>query len=377
MKKLLYAWLMIWAAVLGMAVSAFAEDAAVSTVKINLTASQYYQGSSIILREAKTYYAAVYDETGERCSSIYPVTIGENRTNAAVSITADLKKGETYFLRMLQDDGTTFLPESPSGQNSTVYVTYPSESGQNTGKRVTVSSTGATVPYPIEVKICYTSISKVSARYIGSFMVSVENRNEAGLPTAATRTIYYRVSDLDKNKFLTSKVYAVNLADEASHSAKLSLMFNTDDACRRLRIVVTDKEGNIETGNEDYVVSYQDQDLMVTPSQQTIPVAKILLTKKKHEVITEERPLLTLTKVKAKKGRKVTLSWKAEQGVKKYQIQYARSKNFDKDVKVKTVSGTKVTLKKLKKKKTYYFRIRAFDGLQYGPWSAAKKVKVK
>lgn len=63
-----------------------------------------------------------------------------------------------------------------------------------------------------------------------------------------------------------------------------------------------------------------------------------------------------------------------------YQIQYATNKKFKK-AKKKTVKSTFVTLKKLKKKKTYFIRIRAYkiaDGKKvYGKWSSVKKVKVK
>ena len=63
-----------------------------------------------------------------------------------------------------------------------------------------------------------------------------------------------------------------------------------------------------------------------------------------------------------------------------YQIQYATNKKFKK-AKKKTVKSTSVTLRKLKKKKTYFIRIRAYkiaDGKKvYGKWSSVKKVKVK
>lgn len=45
------------------------------------------------------------------------------------------------------------------------------------------------------------------------------------------------------------------------------------------------------------------------------------------------------------------------------------------------MKSTSVTLRKLKKKKTYFIRIRAYkiaDGKKvYGKWSSVKKVKVK
>lgn len=84
-----------------------------------------------------------------------------------------------------------------------------------------------------------------------------------------------------------------------------------------------------------------------------------------------------LSKVKNIKKRSVKLTWKKVAGATKYQIQYALNKKFTKKVKTKTT--TKVTLKitKLKKKKKYYFRVRAINSVGKGKWSNVKNVKVK
>ena len=80
------------------------------------------------------------------------------------------------------------------------------------------------------------------------------------------------------------------------------------------------------------------------------------------------------------KGRKLTASWKKASEADGYQIQYAPNKKFKK-AKSKTVKSTAVTLKKLKKKTTYFVRVRAYkavDGKKvYGKWSGVKKVKIK
>ena len=84
---------------------------------------------------------------------------------------------------------------------------------------------------------------------------------------------------------------------------------------------------------------------------------------------------------KNKKKKSVVLSWKTVSGAKGYQLQYAMNKKFTKKKKSKLTAKTKFTVKKLKKKKTYYFRVRAYklNGKTkvYGKWSKAKKVKVK
>ena len=93
----------------------------------------------------------------------------------------------------------------------------------------------------------------------------------------------------------------------------------------------------------------------------------------------------TLSKVilrvpKNKKGRKLVVRWNAVKDAKGYQLQYALNKKFKKKKSVQT-KKTKYTIKKLKKKKTYYIRVRAYkmNGKKkvYGKWSTVKKVKIK
>lgn len=83
---------------------------------------------------------------------------------------------------------------------------------------------------------------------------------------------------------------------------------------------------------------------------------------------------------KNKKKRTVTLSWKKIAGVKGYQIQFAVNKKFKKKT-GKFTKKAKYTLKKLKKKKTYYIRVRAYrqnGGKKlYGKWSNTKKIKIR
>ena len=68
-------------------------------------------------------------------------------------------------------------------------------------------------------------------------------------------------------------------------------------------------------------------------------------------------------------------------GATGYQIQYAKNKKFTKEKKNKTTKKTKYAIKKLTKKKTYYFRVRAYKIVsgdkKFGKWSAVKKLKIK
>lgn len=84
--------------------------------------------------------------------------------------------------------------------------------------------------------------------------------------------------------------------------------------------------------------------------------------------------------VKNQKGRKVKITFKRADGATGYQITYADNKQFKKAKKVNTSKNT-YTLKKLKKGKTYYIKVRAYcyvDGkICYGAYNTKKYVKIR
>ena len=102
------------------------------------------------------------------------------------------------------------------------------------------------------------------------------------------------------------------------------------------------------------------------------------------EVTNKPKTVTAPAKVKGlsaknKKKKSVTLSWKKVKGAAGYQIQYSANGTAKK--KAKNTKKTKITIKKLKKKKTYSFRVRAYkinSGIKVcGNWCKAKKVKIK
>ena len=76
----------------------------------------------------------------------------------------------------------------------------------------------------------------------------------------------------------------------------------------------------------------------------------------------------------------MTVKWKKNKAVNGYQIQYSTNKKFTSGSKTVTVnknSTVSKTVKKLKKGKKYYVRIRTYNGKYYSAWSTPKSVKVK
>ncbi len=99
---------------------------------------------------------------------------------------------------------------------------------------------------------------------------------------------------------------------------------------------------------------------------------------------------LTTTKVKTAKnlkGKKAKITWAPKTDVDGYQVQVALNKKFSKGKKTQNISIStyskpkSCTFTKLKKKKTYYARIRTYKLVNsekyYSSWSSTKKFKVK
>lgn len=97
-----------------------------------------------------------------------------------------------------------------------------------------------------------------------------------------------------------------------------------------------------------------------------------------------EKPIKpTISSVKNSASKKMTVKWKAVDGISGYELQYSTDKNFKKSVTKKKIASSKksATYSKLSKGKTYYVRMRTYvkaDGkTKYSGWSTVKSVKIK
>lgn len=81
------------------------------------------------------------------------------------------------------------------------------------------------------------------------------------------------------------------------------------------------------------------------------------------------------------KPLKLIITWLPETTVKGYEVQYAMDKKFTRSLKKKTVKTTYCTVKKVKRSKTYFVRVRAYklQGTKkiYSKWTKVKKIKMK
>ena len=91
----------------------------------------------------------------------------------------------------------------------------------------------------------------------------------------------------------------------------------------------------------------------------------------------------SLSQLKSKTSKTMTVKWKRNKKADGYQIQYARNNKFTKASLVTVKSGKTIskTIKKLQKNKTYYVRIKAYKKSgktnYYSAWSNVRKIKVK
>ncbi len=89
-----------------------------------------------------------------------------------------------------------------------------------------------------------------------------------------------------------------------------------------------------------------------------------------------------VTKIQNKASKKAVVQAKKVAGAKRYQCAYTTDRKFKKGIKKVSSTSNKLTLKNLKKGKTYYVKVRAYsyDSKQnkvYGKYSKVKKVKIK
>ena len=118
-----------------------------------------------------------------------------------------------------------------------------------------------------------------------------------------------------------------------------------------------------------------------TPTKKPGSSAKPAVPTNKPKQVQVKKPgKPTIKSLKNKKGKKVTVSLKKKvSGATGYQLAYA-VKSSMKGKKIKSFKGTSVTVKGLKKKKTYYFCLRAYTKKNgktvYGDWGKKKRIKI-
>jgi len=99
--------------------------------------------------------------------------------------------------------------------------------------------------------------------------------------------------------------------------------------------------------------------------------------------VTVKPKKMTGLSLKALKGRKVKVKWKKQSDVSGYEICWSakKKKGYNSCIRVAKAGKTSYTKKKLKARKQYYFKVRAYKTISgkrlYGEYSTPKRIKVK
>ncbi len=113
-----------------------------------------------------------------------------------------------------------------------------------------------------------------------------------------------------------------------------------------------------------------------TEKPTTEPATNQITTKTQKKTVNKPAKVV-LKKAQNKKKKSVVLAWNKVNGATKYKVQSALNKKFTKKLKTSYTTALTIKVKKLKKKKTYYFRVAAMNSAGVGAWSNVKKVKIK
>lgn len=146
-------------------------------------------------------------------------------------------------------------------------------------------------------------------------------------------------------------------------------------------VTVTGTGNYTGTVSKEFEITQKTNTTQTTPTTSGTSANNNTNTKKVTQTKVKVAKVKKLT-LKALKSKKIKITWKKVAKATGYEIQYSTNKNFKKATKVTVKKASKVskTISKLKAKKKYYVRIRAYktvSGNKYtGSWTK-KSVKTK
>lgn len=150
-----------------------------------------------------------------------------------------------------------------------------------------------------------------------------------------------------------------------------------------VKFVTTKNWGNGNYASAAMINLYEDETTKVTTTASKKTTERKTTYTNKPTQITIKAPGRATIKTIKKGKRKAKLKWKKVSKAKGYMIQYSTSKKFKRSqTKKKYTTKTSLTVKKLKSKKTYYFRIKAYTKgaankkVYSKNWSKVKKYKI-
>lgn len=378
-----------------------------NTVKVDATTSATKTKTRSTLANG-SYHA---DNTGEHISGItYPVKIKAGTdlskltkiTDASkVSITVNMKGKETTT----EYKGKDALFESADYSYYELGTTAPAYYKELTVNENGSYSFGKTTATEKTVKGAAIEKFKTSSKY-GDYQLNLnfDKVADSDQISGNTKVLAAVITTTDGTQYGLRHVENIWKGTEfawgtgfttQSHGCPISgehyasMMGKTIDA-----VTYYTENGVVKYDIDDTYVPYKSDTTATKPSDATTatkpsatttatkPAATTTATKPAVKPVKKVTVKKQTAKVKAGK-KKLTVTWKKDKNVSGYQIKIATKKNFKgaKTYTVKSYKTYKKVIKKLKAKKKYFVKVRAYKTVGkskvYGAYSAVRSCKVK
>ncbi len=236
--------------------------------------------------------------------------------------------------------------------------------------------------------VAFTSSSDdVTVDKDGNVAVSKTAKDQVAVITVSADDVSVSIPVTVKTD-TTGEVIRIETGAEVEKSFKANIdvskarVRSLDESIAKVTKVQDNKDGSltikilaVKEGQCGLVITYADKDKVVYNYSTIVVTKPQSVTPDPNPAVTVQTPD-KVAGIKAKaKGKKIKVSFKAANGAFKYEIQYAKKKNF-KGAKKKTISKTSASIKV--KKGTWYVRVRAIseDG-KAGKWSKKVKTSIK
>ena len=307
-----------------------------------------------------------FDETFAKSSATrYAKATDYARMNGAYRSNSDGYAGNCYW--WLRSPG-----------NDTYGAAYVHDYGWGSSNGSDVDDVNAAVRPALHVNLLSSSVTAVGTVTAQGESAAATDAKEQAAKVDSLISFIGTVTKDSKDKIEAArKAYDALSADAKGYVTKYSVLTAAESTLKQLEQSSggNGNSGGNNSGNTGNTGNVSGQ----TPATTEAPAA----TDTSQTVTAPSK--VTLSSAKNIKKKSLLIKWKKLKGVSGYEVQYALNKKFTKSKKSKTLtSASKVsfTVKKLKRGKTYYVRVRAYNkgtggSKAYGKWSKVKKVKIK
>ncbi len=178
-------------------------------------------------------------------------------------------------------------------------------------------------------------------------------------------------------KFVTTKNWG-----NGNYASAAMINLYEDETKKEQEKPTTTATTEVTTTETEKTTAKNETTKVTTTASKKTTECKTTYTNKPTQITIKAPGRATIKTIKKGK-RKAQLKWKKVSKAKGYMIQYSTSKKFKRSqTKKKYTTKTSLTVKKLKSKKTYYFRIKAYTKgaankkVYSKNWSKVKKCKI-